>query len=515
MFLLQATDIKKQYGIRTVLDFESMQVYSGDKIGIVGLNGAGKTTLMQILCGEMQPDSGLVTRHCEVAFIRQLPKQSGTLSGGENAKKHIQREISQNDAIVFADEPTANLDADGVDWVRSKLQAAQTVLLISHDRSLLDAVCTRIVEVKDGKLHFTTGNYSDFEREREKQRDRQEQQYEEYVKKRAQLEAAVDTRDSHVARQRQKKRKEYAKNSSEARLGGYKRAASMQKQQRIAKVIESRIERLEPVEQVRKTAKMALDFSLTSPPGNKIVIRCNNLHFAYGESTILDNVSFDINNGARIAITGKNGSGKSTLLNLIYNGENTAISCAPKLKIGFLHQKFENLDLNSSVLDNVLETSVQSQNVARGVLAGLLFRGDDVYKKAGVLSGGERMRLALAKLITQDNNALMLDEPTNYLDIYSLEAVEQVLQDYPGTLILVSHDSHFRQAVTTQELHIEKGHIINKQNITEKKTTASVDKTLLQLRQIQLVSEISSAPPERKTILEQQYNEITAQLREY
>lgn len=509
MSILQANHIKKQYGIKTVLDFESFQVYEGDKIGIVGANGAGKSTLLGVLCGEILPDEGTVTRHCEVALIRQLPQRVGTLSGGENAKRQIQRETYKEDAIVFADEPTANLDEDGVRWVRGKLVAARTVLLISHDRDLLDGICNRIIEIKDGKLNPFTGSYSDYERALEEQRTRQQMEHERYKHTKAQLESAMHVRENHVARQRQKKRREMATNSSEARLGGHKRAASMKKQQRIAKVLEGRLDRLEVVDKVREPPKINIDFALTKPPGNKLVITGERLSFAYGKNTIFANAAFAIKNGAKVAITGKNGAGKSTLMHLILEGHD-AIRTAPKLVPGFLYQSFENLDMQASILDNVLATSIQDHATVRGVLAGLLFRGDDVFKQAGVLSGGEKMRLSIAKLITGASNALLLDEPTNYLDIRSLEAVERVLRDYPGTLLIVSHDRRFVESVTSEELRIEGGKIAP---VVADAPLDSAQKTLLELRRVRLLGEISSAPPDKKTLLEAEYNQVIEQLR--
>lgn len=510
MFILQANDIKKQYGSQTVLDFDSFQVYEGDKIGIVGANGAGKSTLLGILCGEIVPDGGHVSRLCEVALIRQLPQREGTLSGGENAKRQIQRETYREGTILFADEPTANLDAEGVQWVRGKLLAARTVLLISHDRDLLNDICNKIVEVRDGGLHAFTGSYDDYEQALEQQKARQQMEYERYRHQKTQLESAVQARESHVARQRQKKRREMATNSSEARLGGHKRAASMKKQQRIAKVLESRLDRLEAVERVREPAKITIDFSLTKPPGNKLVITGEHLRFAYGDNVIFSDASFSIKNGIKVAITGRNGAGKSTLLRLIHEGHD-AIRTAPKLKPGFLYQSFENLDMQATVLDNVLATSIQDRATVRNILAGLLFRGDDVFKKTEVLSGGEKMRLSIAKLITGDNNALLLDEPTNYLDIRSLEAVERVLCEYPGTLLLVSHDRRFVDAVADEELCVENGKVVT---VAAQSAPDPAQKTLLELRRVRLLGEISSAPPEKKTLLEAEYNQIVTQLRD-
>lgn len=509
MLILQANEIKKSYGTRTVLDVPSFQVYEGDKIGIVGLNGAGKTTLLNILSGELEPDSGHVTRHAEVAIIRQLPKREAGLSGGENAKRMIRQEIHSKETIVFADEPTANLDQDGMAWLRQKLMSADTVLLISHDRELLNAVCTRIVEVKDGTLTNYTGNYADYERKRQEEAERHHMEYERYRRTKEQLEQAVQLREQKVARQRQKKRADLSQNSSEARLGGHKRAASMKKQERIAKVLSKRIERLDRVEKARELPKLSIDFSITNPPGNKVVISCEGLFFSYGDKPVFQNAGFVVKNRAKLAITGKNGAGKSTLLQLIHTRDER-LCLAPKLTTGYLYQSFENLDLNHTVLESALADSIQEKTVVRAVLAGLLFRGDDVWKKVSVLSGGEKTRLSLAKLILGNYNCLLLDEPTNYLDIRSIEAVEAVLRAYPGTVLLVSHDKRFRDAVADTELSVEDGKVVA---VTGAKPVSSTQKTLLELRRVRLLAEIAEAPMERKPALEVEYAAVVEQLK--
>lgn len=501
MLILQANQIKKQYGVRTVLDFDQLQIYAGDRVGIVGRNGAGKTTLLKILNGDIAPDSGYVVRKRAITTIHQLPPLQASLSGGENAKQQIRKASQHTDQVLFADEPTANLDDSGVEWVRRKLLAFPTVLLISHDRTLLNDVCNRIIEVRDGALYFYTGNYADYKQQINEEMARQEKARDQYRQKKTQLQAAIQAREQKQAKQRQKKRRETAKNSSEARLGGHKRAASLKKQQRIAHVLEARVERLEEVERVKELPTLSFDFGLTDPPGNKRVIVCDNLHFAYGQNTVFRGASFTVENGDKVALTGKNGAGKSSLLRLIYHGCD-AIRTVPKFKPGFFYQSFENLVPEQTVLQNVLSTSIQTKGTAQGVLAGLLFRGDDVYKKVKVLSGGEKIRLSIAKLIVQDSNALFLDEPTNYLDIASMQAVEKVLREYPGTLLLVSHDQTFVDAVATTKLRIEDGKIAP---VRQRVPANPAQKTLLEVRQMQLLEEMSTAPSEKKQKLEKEY----------
>ena len=510
--ILQANNIKKQYGTRTVLNIEGIQIYEGDKIGIVGLNGAGKTTLLNILCGEDEPDSGNISAKSNVAYIRQFEEQSATLSGGENVKQRIQRETAAENTIVFADEPTANLDSDGIKWVKSKLMSAKTVLLISHDRQLLDDICTRIIEIKDGAASFFTGNYTDYLEQIELEQDKLKQKHDEYNRKKAQLLDAIRVREQKIARQKKQKKAELKKNSSEARLGGHKRAASIKKQEHDAKIIKNRMERLEDAEVALKPPKFRMNFSLTNPPKNKNIIICENLSFYYGEKQVLRGASFVVPLGKKIAVTGKNGSGKTTLLKLIYNGH-PGITKVPKLRLGYFRQGLENLDSNKTVLENVMQSSVQDSTSVHSILSGLLFREDGFGKKAAVLSGGEKIRLSLAMLIASGCNALMLDEPTNYLDIRSVEAVQSMIKNYPGTVILVSHDSRFVKETTQMEFIVENGKVTAIENQkSAPKTTA--DKMLLEIRRTRLVAEISSAAPEKKTLLEEEYNRIIKKLAE-
>ena len=512
MLVLQAMKIQKEYAARSILDFESFQVYAGDKIGIVGANGAGKSTLLQILSGELAPDSGKVDRRCKAVLLRQFDEREESRSGGENRKRIISERMSGDNLIVFADEPTANLDADGLRWITRKLQNADTLLLVSHDRELLDTLCSRIVEIKDGKLREFTGNYSDYENTLEKERQAQQVQHEQYKRKKAQLERAIATQEHAVASQRQSKRRQYAKNSSEARLGGHKRAAIYQKIERQAKAMETNLNRLQEVEKLKEAPRININFSLTQPPGNKIVLRCENLYFAYGDNPVLDHAAFVVRRGEKVALTGKNGAGKSTLLNLIYRGY-PGIVPVPKLRMGFLHQNFEDLDMGATLLENVLSVSVQQLSDVRSILAGLLFRGDDVYKRAGALSGGELVRLSLARLLASPANALLLDEPTNFLDIPSLQAVQQTLADYPGTLLMVSHDSRFVNAIATARLHLEDGKVTEQAAVSDR-PAAVPSRMLLEMRRTELVAAIGAAPPEQKDKLEQEYHQVLEQLRQ-
>ncbi len=513
MLFIQASQIKKSYAARTILEFDSFSVYEGDKIGIVGANGVGKSTLLGILSGEVAPDEGTVTLHCAPAYIRQFGESHMSRSGGENAKQNILKETAHNHGVLFADEPTANLDAQGQQWVLQTLRRAKTVVLVSHNRELLCAVCTRIVEIKDGALTHYTGSYSDYEAALKIQRRQQELAAEEYRKQKAQLQKALEDKKQKAA---QATRAPSRMGNSEARLGKDKRAAKQKKLEREATVLGRRLEHLKPEDVEKEPPALRIDFSLTHPPGNRHVITGQNVHFSYGDKVVLLGASFVVERGARVALCGKNGVGKTTLLRLINQGY-PGISCVPKLKLGWLRQDFSGINPEKSVLENTQMASVQSLSALRSTLAGLLFFGDDVYKTAEVLSGGEKMRLSLAMLLTSSCNGLLLDEPTNYLDFPSLDAVAKVLTQYPGTILFVSHNADFVRQVATTQLLMEEGKVFSREQYRQLHAKPKPDhaqKLVLELRASRILGELSSAPPDRKDVLEQEYAQVLQCLRE-
>ena len=199
------------------------------------------------------------------------------------------------------------------------------------------------------------------------------------------------------------------------------------------------------------------DFRLTNPPKNPIVIRGEHISFSYNENVIFDDADFMVKNGSKVAILGGNGAGKTTLLELISRREGVYV--VPGAKIGYARQNMSQIDLEKTVLENVRRVSIQSESLSRIILARLLLSERDMNKKAGDLSGGERMKLSFAMLFVSDVNLLILDEPTNYLDIPSVEALEKLLIEYEGTLVFTSHDKLFVDRIATDRLYIRDGKI--------------------------------------------------------
>ena len=531
--LLSANHIVQYFGERKILEFEKLNVYEGDHIGIVGGNGVGKTTLLNILSGELIPDEGSVIREVPVSYFKQFRDRAEQvdlqkcrklgltgklsrehLSGGEMTRLGLAA-MNKDSLLTFADEPTANLDADGVELCCQMLEQCSTLLLISHDRAVLNRLCTRIIEVRDGCLYFYTGNFAAYHEQREQAFKRQEFEYQQYRSEKSRLEKA--------ARQRSQASKSVRKapsrmGNSEARL--HKRAAGekMEKLDNARKAILSRLEQLEVKEKPREMAQVRIDFSLTDPPANREIVMGDHITFSYGKKLIFENASFSLPKGSKTALIGPNGAGKTTLMELIWSGA-TGIRLVPKAKIGYFKQNLDTLDLSKTVLENVMETSVQSEKTMRGILARLLIRREDVFKKVSVLSGGERVKLAFAKLFGSPANLLLLDEPTNFLDMPAIEALQQMVEDYEGTVLFVSHDRTFLEECATRILRIEDRKLISFDgNLTEwekkqmeSKSEKKMDKLLLELRLADVISRLSTPNCQNKEELEKEFEQLIAQ----
>lgn len=531
--LLSANHIVQYFGERKILEFEKLNVYEGDHIGIVGGNGVGKTTLLNILSGELIPDEGSVIREVPVSYFKQFRDRAEQvdlqkcrklgltgklsrehLSGGEMTRLGLAA-MNKDSLLTFADEPTANLDADGVELCCQMLEQCSTLLLISHDRAVLNRLCTRIVEVRDGCLYFYTGNFAAYHEQREQAFKRQEFEYQQYRSEKSRLEKA--------ARQRSQASKSVRKapsrmGNSEARLHKREAGEKMEKLDNARKAILSRLEQLEVKEKPREMAQVRIDFSLTDPPANRETVMGDHITFSYGKKLIFENASFSLPKGSKTALIGPNGAGKTTLMELIWSGA-TGIRLVPKAKIGYFKQNLDTLDLSKTVLENVMETSVQSEKTMRGILARLLIRREDVFKKVSVLSGGERVKLAFAKLFGSPANLLLLDEPTNFLDMPAIEALQQMVEDYEGTVLFVSHDRTFLEECATRILRIEDRKLISFDgNLTEwekkqieSKSEKKMDKLLLELRLADVISRLSTPNCQNKEELEKEFEQLIAQ----
>lgn len=538
MLILEAANIKKYYSDRLIIEIDDLKIYSGDKIGIVGQNGSGKTTLLNILSKDTQPDEGFVKQFCPITYIRQFCDESisagqkllkefnlsqkshqNAFSGGEKTRIKIANAFNSENLMLFADEPTSNLDYKGVDILKQKLSKVDSFLLISHDRLLLDSLCNKIIEVRDGKLKLYNGNYSFYRKQTEIEHEHALYEYEKYISEKSSLEAAISDREDKWKSMRKTPKR---MGNSEARLHKRKTTEKQKKIHNGINIMATRLEKLEVKQKPKDVPQIKLDFSLTNPPENKIVISADKLSFSYGTNRIFYKAGFSIPKGSKTALWGENGTGKSTLLNLIYQNSNSSIRVVPKAKIGYFHQGFENLKYNKTVLENVMQDSVQTQSIVRIILARLLFQGDDVFKEVQCLSGGERIKVSFAKLFVSDANVVLLDEPTNFLDMLSIEALEGVLKYYEGTVLFVSHDSAFvnsiadrlivfeNQALTTFEGTLE-DYKLSRQK-TQAKAMSETEKILLEMKIAEIVAKLGSHG-ENKEALEAEYQSLIYKLK--
>lgn len=535
--LLEGMEMSVSLGDRTLFTIPRLTVYAGDRIGLIGQNGCGKSTLLQVLAGCRPCDGGQVRRGCDLGYAPQFGLGAGestgesrrnfgvgkledraACSGGEITRMRLSR-IPFGARLLLLDEPTANLDLPGCRLLEEKLRQQETFVLVSHDRELLDRLCNRIWYLEGGGLRCYDGNYTAFEQAQELEKLTQTRAREQYLREKRHLEEAAQELRAQSAQVRKAPRR---MGNSEARLhkmGDQKGKKTIDRQR---KALQSRLEKLEKVEQVREIPPMQLDFSLTHPPRSKTVLQVKKLHFGYPHTPdLLKEISFTLENGDKMALLGRNGSGKSTLLGLIAQGH-AGIQCSPQARLGFLNQDLSTLLPQHTVLENARLRAVQREDVVRTVLNRMLLPKTCWDKQAGLLSGGEKMKLCLCQLILSDCNVLVLDEPTNYLDLPSLRALERMLGEYPGTVLLVSHDQAFVRHTATRLLFLQEGRaqVFNgtldaweEEKHASPRADAALRRSALQMRMTELIGRISAAAPGEKAQLEQAYDACLAEYR--
>lgn len=483
MLLIECANIKKYYGDRLIIDIENLEIYSEDRIGVVGLNGMGKTTLMNILCGKLEPEEGFVKSYGCLSYISQLEpskqkeinKESASkfgityswkkhMSGGEKTKFKLAQSLDSNSQIIFADEPTSNLDIDSVKLFEEKFKAyTGALVIISHDREFLDVLCNKILEIDRGKIKFYAGNYTAYKHQKEMDLERTQFQYEKYEKEKRRLEAAMAETKEKV---KTMKKAPSRMGNSEARLHKMGNQKAKSNLDRNVKNMLARLDHLEVKERPKNIDKIKLDALSTDKLHSRILISGRNINKTFGEKIIFKDAEFDIYNGSKTALLGSNGSGKSTLINMIME-RSSSLKISAGVKIGYFSQSLDILDEKLSIIENVMKESIYDEILARTLLARLLFRKEDIYKKVEVLSGGEQVKASFAKIFLQDINILILDEPTNYLDIYSMEALEGALKDYSRTILFVSHDRRFVNSIADNVIFIEDKTLISFQGTYE------------------------------------------------
>ncbi|KEK25374.1 ribosomal protection-like ABC-F family protein [Bacillus gaemokensis] len=538
MTILFARNIEKSFGDRTIFTLQSLEIRAHDRIGIVGINGAGKSTLLQILSKEIEPDEGTVTHHGSIAIIPQLSEEtletasslakgkwsisnvSDAMSGGERMRLKIAHALEQEASVLFADEPTSHLDMTGTEQLEQAfLSYKGTLVLISHDRAFLDTICTKIIEIEDGTVREYRGNYSNYREQKEHERIEKQAEYEQYVQEKKRLEQSILHRKQRASGMT-KIPTRYS--SSESKLYKLAAAHSQENVSKAAKALETRLEKLEKKEKPKEFSNAQFDVQYHAPIHSKTAIQLNKTTKRLGSRTLFQNMNGSAAPGAKLAILGANGSGKTTLFKMILANER-GIQLSKSCKIGYFEQTLSILKTDQTILENVLEETNYTEAFVRTILARLLFRREDVYKPVHVLSGGERTKVALAKVFLGNYNMLLLDEPTNYLDLTTQEELEQMLQEYPGTVLFISHDRAFIRSVADHILHIDETeprlfHGSYEQYIkrTEQTSVNTTEQELLRLQTklTEIISRISM--PDRHDdilLLEREYEHLLEKIK--
>lgn len=452
MNVLEARHVRMEIKDRTLLSVDYLHVKEKDRIGLVGKNGSGKTTLLHILAGALKPDQGSIRQKGTVDLLPQLKKVDAVKSGGEMTQRYVNEALVKGPSLLLADEPTTHLDEEHIEWLeKSLLQWPNAFIVVSHDRAFLDAVCTTIWEIQDGRIDVYKGNFSAYAAHKETERRQQELEFEKYEKTKKQLERAIEAKQQKAERA---VKKPASAGSSEARNVKPYYAKKQKKLQTTAKSLETRLEKLNKVEKQKELPPIRMNMQKQESLTNRVVIRAEQTTGKAANRVLWKAADFLVKGGEKAVILGPNGSGKTTLIEKIVRGD-AGITISPSAAIGYFSQHMTILNPAHTIIDNVKETSHQDESIIRTVLARLGFRRDDVFKKVNILSGGERVKTALAKLLVSEMNVLVLDEPTNFLDIDAVEALESLLKEYEGTVVFTSHDRRFAEQIATKVLAIQ------------------------------------------------------------
>jgi ATP-binding cassette, subfamily F, member 3 len=520
MPIVSVIQVGKSFGAERVFAGVSFQIEANDRIGLVGPNGAGKSTLLNLLAGREEPDEGsiAIARNLRIGYLTQtidfhpqnslreemltvfaeareweyelgeLALQLATpaaqvdsalheellnrydelqtrfelaggytfenridqvldglgftrkqkaapvvyLSGGQQTRAALAKLLLQEPDLLLLDEPTNHLDLSALEWLETYLTSWKgAMVVVAHDRYFLDMVAARTIEMAFGRIEEYPGNYTKYLRLREERMERRTREYE--------------AQQAHIAH-------------TEEFIRRYKAG----QRSREARGRQKLLDRLERIERPRDFPEMHFEFNAVVDSG-QLVLSTQKLAVGYAQTVLVRVADLELLRGDCVGLLGPNGAGKTTLLRTI-TGEIPAVSGhvypGHNVSTGYYSQTHSGLNPDRTVVDEIRQMSAFSEDGARSFLARFLFTGDDVFKPIGALSGGERSRVALAKLTLQGSNFLVLDEPTNHLDLQSRQFLEEVLGEFEGTLLFVSHDRYFIDRLATKVWVIEDGVLI-------------------------------------------------------
>ncbi len=477
--MLNLKDITKIYDEKVVLEKVNIGFNKGDVVGFIGPNGTGKSTLLQIAAGVLYPDEGVVTSHEEtIAYLPQYPEfgdltvadfltsklessiesykidialeQTGLshleknqkctdLSGGERTKLCIASFllIDPVPTVLILDEPTNNLDLDGLEWLENYILSHKgIVLLTSHDRFFLDKVVTKIVEIDKGKLKTYGGNYTFY---KDQKRIEQEALERMYVVQQKKIKRATEDIFDYKNRALQGELKYTSRNPYEKKKAAKAAKVAVVRQKKLENFLES----ADFIEKSTRQKRYGVTLSGSVNSG-KLIVECVNCSKSFTGTKILNNVSFSIHGNDRVWIVGKNGSGKSTLIKIIIGAitqDEGIVRLGSTIKYGYFSQ--ESLIDPESTGVNELKSTGADSTTCYTTAAHLHLFEDDLRKKVAQLSRGQVAKLEFVKLLVANNDLLILDEPTNHLEIETREDIENALIDYKGALLIATHDRYF------------------------------------------------------------------------
>lgn len=487
---LQINSLSKEYLDHQVLTDISFTISSGDRIGLIGINGSGKTTLLKLLAGAEIPDNGQIIKtpnNLEIGYIPQVTdfpiskniieglalslglddseiykinvaldklnindvalKSFDTLSGGQKTKIYLARLLIQKPDILLLDEPTNHLDIESLEWLENYLKNYQgAFLVVSHDRKFLDNTVNKILELEDGKIKVYGGNYYFYRQQKIVELESQKRNYIVQEKKTERILDRVRTMKNQTQQLE-------VITSGADHFKRHKAAKAASRAKSTEKMLMKQLNK-NGIEKPQEDFELSILFK-PRIESNKLVVFLDKISKRFNNKQVISDFSLEIDKGDRIALVGANGSGKSTLINLILNKLNPTsgkIEVGSNVEVGYLSQEHNHLNSDLNPVDYLVQINKIDKTSAYKLIKRFLFTDEDVKTVINKLSSGQKSRILLASIMVSGSNFIILDEPTNYLDIPSREALEEALISYKGTLLVVSHDRYFLDRINPTKI---------------------------------------------------------------